>query len=470
MTISLRERIDAARFPKEALLMSFWWAWVYLTYLSPSLASSTSCRMGVPALSFLSVASGAVVCMVLVPVFRRRPLLQSNRSLALASGLLACVATFVMGFSQSDPGGLGSAIAALVSGVGITVLYVQWGTLYSQMGYNQSVLATLTSFLLALVLAAAIYGHGSTTVVLESLLPLGCAAGLCMKQAWAWEPPANPRLGGSGLSLSIPWYVLALIVIFGATFGVYRSVLSGASVGSLQFGVLLTGSAALAIALLALVALFRASLGWDFVVYLTLPMMGMAALALSLNETIDAAVLWAAVVAIVRCSDLVIWILLTELSRKANDQPGVIFAVGKLASLAAVLLGMVVGAVFVLNVGEVQRVFLPVAIVVIMALAVLASIVSLREGRQAAAAASLKPVQVGESPEESALDAVATRYGLSRREREVLGYLARGRSVPYIAEKLTIAESTVTSHSRSIYRKTGVHSRQQLIDLVERSV
>lgn len=63
--------------------------------------------------------------------------------------------------------------------------------------------------------------------------------------------------------------------------------------------------------------------------------------------------------------------------------------------------------------------------------------------------------------------AAVERYGLSAREAEVLSLLARGRDVPYIAEELVISKNTVRSHAKSIFAKTGVHSRQELIDLVE---
>lgn len=62
---------------------------------------------------------------------------------------------------------------------------------------------------------------------------------------------------------------------------------------------------------------------------------------------------------------------------------------------------------------------------------------------------------------------VVERYGLSAREADVLGFLARGRDVPYIAEELVISKNTVRTHTKSIFAKTGVHSRQELIDVVE---
>lgn len=64
-------------------------------------------------------------------------------------------------------------------------------------------------------------------------------------------------------------------------------------------------------------------------------------------------------------------------------------------------------------------------------------------------------------------EAVADRYGLSSRQREVLTMLAKGRNAEYITEKLVISSHTAKAHIYNIYQKTGVHSRQELMDLVE---
>lgn len=61
--------------------------------------------------------------------------------------------------------------------------------------------------------------------------------------------------------------------------------------------------------------------------------------------------------------------------------------------------------------------------------------------------------------------AVARRYGLSRREEEVLMLLVQRKTAPDIARELCISEATVKSHSRSIYRKVDVHSRDELLEL-----
>ena len=45
--------------------------------------------------------------------------------------------------------------------------------------------------------------------------------------------------------------------------------------------------------------------------------------------------------------------------------------------------------------------------------------------------------------------------------------VARGYTVNRIAENLCLASGTVQSHMKSIYRKLDVHSKQEVIDLVQ---
>lgn len=52
---------------------------------------------------------------------------------------------------------------------------------------------------------------------------------------------------------------------------------------------------------------------------------------------------------------------------------------------------------------------------------------------------------------------------LSRREREILDQLARGRQYKEIAEELGVAFNTVRTHVGRIYEKLHVHSRREAI-------
>lgn len=57
---------------------------------------------------------------------------------------------------------------------------------------------------------------------------------------------------------------------------------------------------------------------------------------------------------------------------------------------------------------------------------------------------------------------LAGEFSLTERELDVLKMLAKGRSKGYIAEELYISENTVRGHSRRLYAKLGVHTRDEL--------
>ncbi|MEG0323664.1 MAG: helix-turn-helix transcriptional regulator, partial [Raoultibacter sp.] len=60
-------------------------------------------------------------------------------------------------------------------------------------------------------------------------------------------------------------------------------------------------------------------------------------------------------------------------------------------------------------------------------------------------------------------DAVSGRYGLTRRESEVVLLFAKGRSYARIQEMLFISRGTVNYHMNNAYRKLGISSRQELL-------
>ena len=66
------------------------------------------------------------------------------------------------------------------------------------------------------------------------------------------------------------------------------------------------------------------------------------------------------------------------------------------------------------------------------------------------------------------LEQVSVRCNLGKREREVLGLLLQQKTASEIATEMTIANGTAKSHIRHVYKKLGIHSREELFDLFER--
>ncbi len=70
---------------------------------------------------------------------------------------------------------------------------------------------------------------------------------------------------------------------------------------------------------------------------------------------------------------------------------------------------------------------------------------------------------------EKACSSLATAAGLTPQERNAFLLLAKGNGGQAIADKLVISKGTAKTHIKHVYAKIGVHSQQEVIDLVERN-
>ncbi|MDR0501183.1 MAG: helix-turn-helix transcriptional regulator [Coriobacteriales bacterium] len=65
------------------------------------------------------------------------------------------------------------------------------------------------------------------------------------------------------------------------------------------------------------------------------------------------------------------------------------------------------------------------------------------------------------------IDEVANKHQLSPRQKEVMRLLLKGRDIKYIMSNFTISQATAKTHVYNLYKKLGVHSRNELMDLIE---
>lgn len=66
-----------------------------------------------------------------------------------------------------------------------------------------------------------------------------------------------------------------------------------------------------------------------------------------------------------------------------------------------------------------------------------------------------------------ACDKIGRKRDLSERQVEIMLLTCRGYAKPAIAKELYISESTVRWHTKQLYAKLGIHSKRELLDLVE---
>ena len=62
---------------------------------------------------------------------------------------------------------------------------------------------------------------------------------------------------------------------------------------------------------------------------------------------------------------------------------------------------------------------------------------------------------------------MARCLGLTQREQDVLGRLLDGWSFKQIAQDNEVSVNTVRAQAQSLYRKIGVHSREELQEWVQ---
>lgn len=89
-------------------------------------------------------------------------------------------------------------------------------------------------------------------------------------------------------------------------------------------------------------------------------------------------------------------------------------------------------------------------------------------GQAAAPRTSSTPSTASDSDDATtaAFEAMKATYDLSDREVEIMRFAYRNANAKQISEALFIAEGTVYSHFKRIYRKVDVHSKKELIALV----
>ena len=87
-------------------------------------------------------------------------------------------------------------------------------------------------------------------------------------------------------------------------------------------------------------------------------------------------------------------------------------------------------------------------------------------GRRAAVpAVPSAPVEAGEL-RAAACGSIAEEHGLTERERDVLELVSMGYTVQRIAEERGVSQNTVRTHTKGLYRKLDIHSKQEVIELV----
>lgn len=165
-----------------------------------------------------------------------------------------------------------------------------------------------------------------------------------------------------------------------------------------------------------------------------------------------------------QCLGLGMWVLLAGVLRQHRTCSLFAFACVRAAWAAGPLVGMLLGRWLWYGTGfGVQQAFV-VSVVCAMLVAAVGNFIFTE--RVLAKALNMMPTERKQRFQERCR-AVIERYGLTEREGEIMVMFAKGRNLPYVQEELCLSKSTVSTHRQHIYQKLGVHSAQEMIDLIQ---
>ena len=68
---------------------------------------------------------------------------------------------------------------------------------------------------------------------------------------------------------------------------------------------------------------------------------------------------------------------------------------------------------------------------------------------------------------ERSIELASIDYHFTKREKEIIVLLSQGRTLQFTADQLGISLNTVRGHMKRLYAKVDVHSKEELLDLLE---
>ena len=358
-------------------------------------------------------------------------------------------------------------VAAVFGGIGIGWTYLQWSFFYAGLGAADAVACIFGAMVVGSVLKFPVdLLPALPAAIVCALLPFGSVA--LYRRAQRLLPACEPAERPYSLRTQQP---LLKIMLGVAAYGLVIGIMQGMTIDAdpapkwALSGVhhLLEVAAALVVLHHVFVRrgnlhfgnLWRAILVFTATGVLALPLFGRAfsgwaLVAVGVAQTLVVMLLWA---------------MLADIAHRSTLPPLAVFGFGWTAYSLPFPLGHALGALFTLDEATVSL------ISVIVYLLAMASVFLLdeRDFSRNRVFADLEQQPVSPALFDALGHACAElgrEAGLTDREGQIMQLICQGRSKGYIAENLCISENTVRSHARHLYAKLGVHSKQELLDLM----
>ncbi len=190
------------------------------------------------------------------------------------------------------------------------------------------------------------------------------------------------------------------------------------------------------------------------------------------------------------CFEILNWVMLADISFRYDMSAYRVFSFGRAAVSGGILVGDLVGFFLLRYPGETTIDMLYVVSLAIIFLMVITYTLTLTE-RDVAHITRVEPRtnkianreyikdeilnnndndlerENNSLTTDERVEILALQHGINGRAYDVLLLMAKGRTAARIEQELYISRGTVNTYSHKIYQKLGIHSRQELFDLLD---
>ena len=424
----------------------------------------------------LAFHGGMMVCLLvlaLIGLCRRsgwRPIVDGIFAVAMVLLPLA-------GFVPGGVGGTAALFVGAVAGIGVGWCFAAWLSALCRPSLRNAFCYVLLGFSLGavgcLALKVLVDLWIPLALVVGAVLPMASAVALRMCVAVEVSPvseqaDAAGSLVGKIVVLVIQIVVYALVFGNGFVFGVLQDNIYASShtagIVVLNYGL----RALLPLVLMVwLVVQSGANAATYQPIFKVLMLVGVfVLLGAWFIGGLDTIVSYALVSTARNMVLMLLFLTCLKLVAVSKKSPWFVYGIGRGAYEASVIVGIVGYSWLMRTFGSIS---LGGDLVYLTALCVLAFLTScffataqsLGELEVSAPTAALP---TAEAPDYATL---RTRYGLNDREFEILMLFYRGNSKRRIAEQIGISENTVRWYLQQLYTRLGIHSRDELLELVD---
>lgn len=406
-----------------------------------------------------------------------------------ALGVIVSVLPFLLGMGAQ--GTLFELVGGFAVGVGLSLLQIEWGVaFFAKSSQKDSLFVTATSFLVSLPISYLFIDTGPAGLAIALAAPFVSAI-LLQRQigvsriveadesVHANAEEHSRQIGGTKTTRKTARLavLMLLTVWFGLAFGIFRMTLlpEGVIFTSLSMHNTVLVCLFIGIVIVVTSLCFSDESYLPLVLVVSLFFVTLGIFALSFSGVGGNGMITAFTTGGVKCAEIVTWVIAISLvSNRSGRYATCVFGVWRAAGCAGALLGYILSRWLTSAVALDATTSLSLSLFILLTLVVVSFVgIVVFRGRGGSFRVNsdeedfLEGLDQGCFSRDKRMQEISSSAGLSQRESEVFKLLCSGRTAPFIAEKLVIAESTVNTHVKRIYRKLGIHSRQELIDLID---